>query len=1158
MMGKTGRSDARPHPERLHTEASASVGVLLGPWCAAVAITLVATVSVLSGLPTAASIPAPAGNTAGFSYESHSQPSGTPSAAGSTPYIAESLSLINGTVLPGDFQEATAYNPNGPVFDNGTDEVFVPNADSSSVSVINASDAKVVAVIRVGGAPDSAVYDSQLDEVFVSNFWPNTVSVISDRTNSVVATIPVGYQPLDMALDPATGNLYVTNSNAYEYTATPSNVTVISTANDSVIATIEVGATPWGIAYDNVTGEVLVANDASNNVSVISAATNSVVASVEVGTEPGAIVYDPALREAFVGDWGVGPFFPGPWNISVISDVNNSTVANITVHTCPTDLNYVEGLGELFVSSQNSTTVSVLSGSTGQLLASIPVGQWPAGVAYDPTQDTLYVANELSNNLSVASTGTDTVVSTVWLNVGPQAISLDDADGELYLTDSIAGDVIAVSDSNLSEGPIIPVGPYPLGVAYDPVDSRVLVASYNSSTVNVISPDTNSVVGNVSVGPGPAGIAVASGTGRAFVTDSESDNISIVSNDSAHVVATVPGGPEPEAAVYDPETNQVFIADTQNDSVTVLSASTGSLVATVAVGVRPDALAYDNGTGQVFVANWDSSNVSVISDATDGVIATIPVGGGPSGLAYDSSTGEVFVTSMWAGNVSVVSDTSDTVTARVGPERAPSAALYDPITQEVYVTDLGYGVLSVISPNVGTQKAVEFRESGLPSGTTWTVTLNGSNESSSARQITFLEPNGTYPFVVDNVSGYTTSEESGFVVVNGSSVQVMIPFARTGPKTFPVAFTESGLPSGTEWTVWLGGVHESATTSTITFNEPDGSYWFSPDEVPKYKASPSSGIVTVHGGSKTVDVDFVLIPLYVVSFVETGLPSNATWWVNFGTVTLNSSSTTVVAPASNGTYQYSFGGPYLYAANPYSGTVTVNGANLTVPVTFIEAGTYAVVITAVGLPNGTVWNATVNGTTQSSSSDSIRFFEANGTYPYVIGAVPGYNASPTSGNVTVDGLSAAVAVSFAPAAASVYAVSFVESGLPAGSEWSVSATSSVGHAPISSESTGTTIVLYLPNGTYNLLAKGPPGYLGMFSVSTLTVHGSAPRSVAASFYPAPCACGEAPAPGTSFLPVYLIALSIAAAAFVVLAVVLRIRRPPAIPSTWTGSPPPST
>jgi YVTN family beta-propeller protein len=1155
-MGTTGPSDAPPQRRPVHVGAAAFVGGLRGRWSALVGGILVVTVCVLSGLPSAASVPTPSDNVLAPNYQPPSQPSVAAGANASTPYVAESLDLINGTLLPGNFWGTTAYSPVNPVYDSGKGEVFVANSGSSSVSVINASDDKVVAVTRVGTTPGGLTYDAQLGEVFAANWDSNSVSVISDRTNAVIATIPVGFQPSYSALDSATGELYVSDTNGYEVYPTPSNVTVISTSNNTVIGSIEVGAWPECIAYDNVTGEILVDNVASNNISVISAATNSVVATIKGGGAPGAIAYDPATREAFVGEVNCGGYQTGPYNITVISDLDNRTVANISVYSCPTDLNYVSGLGEVFVSNGAANNVSVISGSTDQVLASMPVGQWPCGVVYDPTQDSLFVANELSSNLSVASPGTDSVLGTVWLDVGPQAISLDETNGELYLTNSIAGDVIGVSDSNLSEGPAIPVGPYPLGIAYDPVDSRVLVAGYNSSTLNVISPASNAVIGNVSVGVGATGISVANDTGLAFVAGSLSDNISIVSNDSTHVVATVPAGPDPEATVYDPETDELFVADTQEDSVRIISATTGSLVATVTTGSQPDALVYDNGTGQVFVANWWSNDVSIISDSTDQVQATVPVGIEPTGFAYDGSIGEVFVTNSGSNNVSVISDTSDTVIATVSHERAPSSALYDPITQEVYVTDLGNGILSVISPDVGTQREVAFRETGLPSGTTWTVALNGSNESSSARQITFLESNGTYPFVIENVSGFTSGEESGFVLVNGTSVQVMIPFARTGPKTFPVTFTESGLPSGEEWTVWLGGVDESSTTTTITFNEPNGSYWFSPDEVPRYNASPASGIVTVHGGSKSVNVDFVPIPLYVVSFVETGLPSNATWWVNFGPITLNSSSTTIVAPASNGTYQYSFGGPYLYAASPYSGSVTVNGANLTVPVVFIEAGTYAVVITAAGLPNGTTWNATVNGTTQSSSSDSIRFMEANGTYPFVIGGVPGYNASPTSGNVTVDGLPAGVTVSFSPSAAPVYAVSFVESGLPAGSEWSVSATSSVGRAPISNESTGMTIVLYLPNGTYTLSANGPPGYLGMLSVSTLTVHGSAPGSVAASFSPAPCACGEVAAPGASSLPVYLIGLFIAAVAFVALAVVLRARRPPAVSTMWSGPQPP--
>jgi hypothetical protein len=76
-----------------------------------------------------------------------------------------------------------------------------------------------------------------------------------------------------------------------------------------------------------------------------------------------------------------------------------------------------------------------------------------------------------------------------------------------------------------------------------------------------------------------------------------------------------------------------------------------------------------------------------------------------------------------------------------------------------------------------------------------------------------------------------------------------------------------------------------------------------------------------------------------------------------------------------------------------------------------------VVIVETGLATGTEWNATLSdgSVTEHSTNNTINFYNiTNGTYPFSIGAVPGYTAHPSSGNVTVNGTNAYVAISFTP------------------------------------------------------------------------------------------------------------------------------------------------
>ncbi len=58
---------------------------------------------------------------------------------------------------------------------------------------------------------------------------------------------------------------------------------------------------------------------------------------------------------------------------------------------------------------------------------------------------------------------------------------------------------------------------------------------------------------------------------------------------------------------------------------------------------------------------------------------------------------------------------------------------------------------------------IVFQESGLPSGTSWSVTMNGQTLTSTTSSITFSGvPSGTYTFSV-TASGYTANPSTGTV-----------------------------------------------------------------------------------------------------------------------------------------------------------------------------------------------------------------------------------------------------------------------------------------------------------------------------------------------------------------------------------------------------------
>jgi hypothetical protein len=426
-----------------------------------------------------------------------------------------------------------------------------------------------------------------------------------------------------------------------------------------------------------------------------------------------------------------------------------------------------------------------------------------------------------------------------------------------------------------------------------------------------------------------------------------------------------------------------------------------------------------------------------------------------SGSTLSSTTGSI-----------VFSEKNGTYTFTVG---AVTGFAANPATGSLTVA--GAAVAKSIAFSTG--YTVTFTESGLPSGTTWSVTLNSVLGSSSTASVVFTEANGTYTYTIGSVSGYTPSPSTGSVNVSGASQSVPITFSPLTPGTYQVTFTESGLTSGTSWSVTLNGTATPSTTTTVVFSEKNGTYAYSVAAVAGYTAAPTSGNVTVAGSAMSVTITFTKSsgfggPAYAVTFDQTGLPTTFLWGADCVPLTgttvyffgeLNSGPSTEFA-IPDGTYFCHVGSENnSYQAVPSSLNVTVAGSPVTVHVQFLLQ--YTVTFNETGLASSAPWTVTLNGSEGfGTGSGNVTFQVVNGTYPFTVSAF-GYTAVPASGSITVSGANVTKVITFT--ALPTYTVTFTESGLMAGlSGWDVNLNGSFGVATAPSS-----IVFAVPNGVYS-------------------------------------------------------------------------------------------
>ncbi|HUI38812.1 MAG TPA: YncE family protein [Thermoplasmata archaeon] len=761
----------------------------------------------------------------------------------------------------------------------------------------------------------------------------------------------------------------------------------------SLLATVNVttGGTPTSVTYDGANGYLYTANFGTNDVTIISGSSYSVVGRVDVGDDPFGGVYDPSDSEVYITNSGV------TYNVSVISGTS--------------------------------------------VVASVDVGAHPHAAVYDGANAYVYVVNYGSANVSVIS-GTS-VVGTVDVGLDPLYACYDSANGDVYVSNSGSNNVSVIHGTSLAA--TILVGSSPLNLACDNASGDVYVVNSGSNNVSVLQGTTFHA--SVDVGSSPSGIALDNASDEVYVPNTGTDNVSVINGTS--VAATIDAPGSPNQALYDPVNGNVYVTDSSARNVTVIRGSVA--LATISVGTDPHVPSYDAATGDVYVPGYLSSNVSVIGSVPSPYAVTFTESGLSNGTPWELFLGPATTYSTSAGSVAISA-----------PDGTyPYAAL--PVTG-YFTSSAGNVTVANDDPAVSVAYeplfAVRFDETGLPAGTNWTVDIGPDSNTSATAELTLDEPNGTHAYRIAPVPGFATMW-TGNVTVHGQATSVAVTFSEF---RYPITFDETGLPSGTPWSVTVAGAPHNATGATITTSEPNGTYPYAVGPIDGF-ATPMGGNVTVAGNAPTVLVTFE--PTYLLRFSETGLPAGTSWSVTIGPATASSTTDTVDLSEPNGSYHYTLG-PVPGFTSP-GGNVTVDGIPLAVPVAFL-AFTFEVNFRESGLAKGTSWSIVLNGTERSSTGDTIGFAEPNGSYDYSVPEVAGY-ASVGPGNATVAAAKVNVSIRFDL----LFSLSFDESGLPDGTSWTVTVTTP-GVGVLSKSALSGPIVFAEPNGSYDYQIDPIGGY----------------------------------------------------------------------------------
>ena len=356
-----------------------------------------------------------------------------------------------------------------------------------------------------------------------------------------------------------------------------------------------------------------------------------------------------------------------------------------------------------------------------------------------------------------------------------------------------------------------------------------------------------------------------------------------------------------------------------------------------------DAAEVSGGSGIQFVTNVtngtatvDGTNITItIPYSTEFFLTMIAYPGADGNVTpssgWEAAGASVHLTAVGAAGFSLINWTGGGNGSYSGPNATPTITMNSPIVENA---------------TFGAAYGVDFQEHGLLDGVVWSVTFNGATESAYFVFLDFTATNGTYNFTVAPISGFHADIYGGIVTVNGTSVTVLIDWTRV---TYNVTFAETGLPSGTSWSVTLNNSLESSLTSQIIFVEPNGTIGYTVGTVSGYSANVTGGSIDVQGANLTVyllwtaNTPATYPPMYNITFLETGLPNGTSWSValnSTSSVTLSSTTATVVFSGLGvGMYTYWVPNAGSYTPATASGSVSIVGSNVTVDVSFTTTAT---------------------------------------------------------------------------------------------------------------------------------------------------------------------------------------------------------------------------
>ena len=498
--------------------------------------------------------------------------------------------------------------------DESTHDVFAPNYDDGTVSIVNGSTVRSVAV---GDSPMAVALNQGTDTAYVLNQGRSgspTMAVV--RGGVVTDTVAVGGSPITLAVDQSDGTIYVANAG--------NALTVIDPVT-LAMSTVPLTGVPFYLAVDSATHTVYVG--LYNNGSAV------IRGGAVVMTAPGGdeMVFNEVNRMAYTMDYSTDTVYA--------IDGVGGTVSSVTAGNNPSFLAINQTTGTVYVANKFGQSVTVIDGTT--VTDTIELSSTPGGIAADNGSDAVFVVLRDESRLAVIEGST--VVASPLVGRGPAVVTVDSSTGTAYVVNETSGTLATVIKTTLEQRPFI-VSAAPWNGKADTVYSFDVLATGNPA------PTSFAVI----AGALPAGLTINATTGAITGTPTEDGSfpftLTVANGTSPNATADytlvidpsdITSGPPPSGTVgsaFNFEMTTVPDSDPARFSVTAGSLPPGLTVSTSGVISGTPTMAGSFPVTIRAIVRREASTVNytieILAAPVPAVITSSAPGGGTVGVSY--------------------------------------------------------------------------------------------------------------------------------------------------------------------------------------------------------------------------------------------------------------------------------------------------------------------------------------------------------------------------------------------------------------------------------------------------------------------------------------------------------------------------------------------